>query len=267
MTSGRPVDPFLLAESDELVWETYHENSKTSRNAPHPYYGRHPSDAEVVSAMLRFREVKPYLDRPNVPLPTGSSVPGPIRDIMARRESARGFGTGPVALADVADVLRCAYWPTRDLRAEGFPRRFRASPSGGALYPLELFLWARDVAGLPSGLYHVDPLDDELDELRRDVELTPAFVQADLVGSCAAMVLMAALFFRSTFKYGDRGYRFVLIEAGHVAQNALLAAQAAGLAAVPIGGYFDREVDAALGLDGVDESVVYTVALGPGRTQ
>ena len=75
-------------------------------------------------------------------------------------------------------------------------------------------------------------------------------------------MFVTAVFFRSTFKYGDRGYRFVLLEAGHLAQNACLAAAALGLAAAPIGGYFDRDVDRQLRLDGLSESSVYALLLG-----
>jgi SagB-type dehydrogenase family enzyme len=70
------------------------------------------------------------------------------------------------------------------------------------------------------------------------------------------------MFWRTRFKYGLRGYRFALLEAGHVVQNVLLACTALGLAAVPVGGFYDRPVDALLGADGVNESVVYAVSLG-----
>ena len=80
--------------------------------------------------------------------------------------------------------------------------------------------------------------------------------------SAAAVVLIAAIFGRTRFKYGLRGYRFALLEAGHVAQNVLLAATALGLAAVPLGAFYDRRMDAFLGLDGVNESSLYAIALG-----
>jgi len=271
------VDRFLLEESDELAWETFHENSKTSRHAPHVYFGRHPSDTEVVDTMRRLREVAPHAGRDRLVLPPDDVAGGAaVRALLRERASARAFGAGPVTLADLAAVLRCGYGVTRDERAAGYPRTFRSSPSGGALYPLELFVWARDVPGLPPGLHHYDPLDDELDVLAPlpgadepagvdepdGADLAAAFVQSDLVRSAAAVVLLSAVFFRSTFKYGDRGYRFVLLEAGHVAQNVVLAALSLGAAAVPLGGYFDREVDDLLGLNGIDESVVYAVALG-----
>ena len=71
------------------------------------------------------------------------------------------------------------------------------------------------------------------------------------------MIFVAAVFGRTRFKYGVRGYRFALLEAGHVGQNVLLAATALGLGAVPLGGYYDRLTDEFLGLDGVNESTLY----------
>ena len=76
------------------------------------------------------------------------------------------------------------------------------------------------------------------------------------------MVALTGMFWRSRFKYGDRAYRFTLIEAGHVAQNLLLAAAALRLAAVPVGGFYDRAVDAVLGVDGIYEASLYLVPVG-----
>jgi SagB-type dehydrogenase family enzyme len=257
-----PVDAFLLSEGQDIVWELYHENSKVSRAEPHIYFGRHPPDRTVVTMMEGLREVKPYTDREVVALPAhlpSSTVS--LDDALLGRESARGFGFAPIDVADLAAVLRCAQSMTRDNADTAFPRPFRTTPSGGALYPLELYVWARRVDGLPAGLYHYDARDHELDVLGA-VDLESAFVQQELVSAAAAAILVSAIFFRSVFKYGERGYRFVLLEAGHVVQNALLAAGGRSLAAVPVGGYVDREVDRAIGLDGLHESVVYSMLLG-----
>lgn len=256
------MSEFVLREGEDAVWETFHVNSKTSRAQPHLYFDRYPSDATVVAAMRRFREVKPYTDRAHVPLPR--SLPDldvPLEAALAGRASARGFARGEVALDALAKVLFCAYGMTRDNAGTEYPRPFRASPSGGALYPLELYVQAARVSGLRPGMYHYDPVDHELDDLG-DVDLRPTFVQQDLADDAAAVLLLTGVFFRSAFKYGDRGYRFVLLEAGHVAQNALLAAGGLGLAGVPVGGFFDREADDGLGVDGLNESLVYAVLLG-----
>ncbi len=255
------VDEYLLSEGRDIAWELFHENSKTSRAEPHIYFGHHPTDATVVRMMRGLRDVKPHADRAKRPLPAEEPSEGDLDAVLLGRTSARGFGPGPIAVADLGGVLRRMQSVTRDNADTDYPRPFRSAPSGGALYPLELYPWVRSVDGLAPGLYHYDPYEHELDDLG-PVDLEPAFVQQDLVGSAAAGILISAVFFRSVFKYGERGYRFVLLEAGHVAQNALLACGGRGLAAVPVGGYFDRDVDRALGLDGLHESVVYALLLG-----
>jgi SagB-type dehydrogenase family enzyme len=257
----QPVESFLFREGEDVAWELYHENSKTSRSEPHVYFGHHPSDATVVRIMRGLRDVKPYADRDKRPLPADAGHATSLDDALLHRWSARRFGGGSVTLGDLGAVLRRAQSVTRDNVGTEFPRPFRSTPSGGALYPLELYVWARSVDDLEPGLYHYDPEVHDLDDLG-PIELAETFVQQELVASAAAVVLVGAVFFRSVFKYGERGYRFVLLEAGHVVQNALLALHARGLAGVPVGGYFDREVDRALGLDGLHESVVYSLMLG-----
>ncbi len=84
----------------------------------------------------------------------------------------------------------------------------------------------------------------------------------ELFADGAAFVAVTAVFWRSRFKYGQRGYRFALLEAGHAVQNLLLVATGLGLTALPLGGYYDGAVDHLLGVDGVDESTVYLVAIG-----
>ena len=141
----------------------------------------------------------------------------------------------------------------------------RAVPSGGALYPLELFVAALRVDGLEPGLYHFDPLRSCLESVRTGLdaaEVAAVSTYPEIVDGCAAFLVIAAVFGRTRFKYGLRAYRFALLEAGHVGQNVLLAATALGFAAVPLGGFYDRRTDEFLGLDGVNESTLYTIAVG-----
>jgi SagB-type dehydrogenase family enzyme len=87
-------------------------------------------------------------------------------------------------------------------------------------------------------------------------------VQPEIIAHASLIVFVAALFERSTFKYGNRGYRFTLIEAGHLVQNVHLVLQGLKLSGVSIGGFFDREVDRLLRLDGLNQSTLCMVALG-----
>ncbi len=253
-------------EDTDAAWEVFHENSKLSRLERHLTFARHPSDATVVRIMQRLRRVKPYEDCAKVPLP--AELPEArlaFDEVLARRESARAFGEGEIRFDEVAKVLLDATAVTRMNEDTAYSNPFRAAPSGGALYPLELYVHARRVSGLEPGLYHLDPEDRELDLLRagdQSASMGVLFIQPELEESCAATVLVTAVVYRSTFKYGDRGYRFMLLEAGHLVQNAVLAATALELGATPIGGYLDRDVDRWLRLDGLSESTVYALLLG-----
>jgi len=191
---------------------------------------------------------------------------------IGERTSARAFAAGALASGELASLLLAGYGVTHALDSPDGAHTLplRAVPSGGALYPLELYLAAQRVEGLDPGLYHFDPLRNGLETIRVGIDAADVAALStypEIVAGCAALLLVAAVFGRSRFKYALRAYRFALIEAGHVGQNVLLAAAALGLAAVPLGGYYDRRADEFLGLDGVNESTLYTVAVGCPRDE
>jgi SagB-type dehydrogenase family enzyme len=141
----------------------------------------------------------------------------------------------------------------------------RVVPSAGALYPIEMYLVALNIEGLEAGLYHYHPKDQLLEslraeELRSDIE--SAVLYPEIVSQASVVFLLAAIFQRTRFKYGERGYRFVLLDSGHIAQNIYLVSTALGLGAVSMGGYVDEDLNRMLDMNGVDESVVYTVVVG-----
>ena len=208
------------------------------------------------------RSVKRHPSRPFVQLPAPDLGGALLGDAIRRRRSRRSFADAPLPLSALATVLHSAYGPTRRLADTG--QSLRAVPSGGALYPLELYLAAHDVESLGRAVYHYDPLRHGLELLRQlgrfeAAALTP---YEELLAPSAAVLLVTGIFWRSRFKYGNRAYRFALMEAGHVGQNVLLAAEAVGIAAVPVGGFYDRRVDAFLGIDGLAEAALYLFPLG-----
>jgi SagB-type dehydrogenase family enzyme len=144
----------------------------------------------------------------------------------------------------------------------GVRRRDRRTvPSGGALYPLELFILDRGVFRYDAQLHALEEHDSH-DPRAAFVAACPVPEAAD---GAAAVLLVLAVFGRTRFKYGQRGYRFALLEAGHVVQNVVLAAAALDVAALPFGGFYDAKVDEIVGADGVEESVVYGVLVGGSR--
>jgi SagB-type dehydrogenase family enzyme len=190
-----------------------------------------------------------------------------LADALFARKATRSFGSEPVSLVHVATMLHAGYGVTHTLdRPDGTAiAPLRSVPSGGALYPLELYVLATNVDGLDPGLYHFDPLRRSLEVLRVEDPM-PALLEIstypEIVGGTAVTFFVTLVIWRTRFKYGPRGYRFALLEAGHVVQNLLLAATALGLASVPLGGFYDSRADRYLGVDGVHESTIYTASAG-----
>ncbi|MBV8539435.1 MAG: SagB/ThcOx family dehydrogenase [Pseudonocardiales bacterium] len=245
---------------DDELWGLFHENSKVGRH----YLGL--PDAAVLARMRELSESLSYEQYRAVPLPSDRApLSAPLGPVMRGRTSVRAFRPDTVALRQLSSLLHHAYGVTRPSAETGQVRSWRAAPSPGGLYPLELYVHTTLVDGLRAGLYHYSPARDELRHLREgDLarEIASCFVQGAIAYDAPMFVFLTAWFERVTFKYGDRGYRFALLEAGHVAQNLNLAAGALGLGALNLGGYFDHELDDLLGLDGVTASTVYALALG-----
>jgi SagB-type dehydrogenase family enzyme len=240
--------------------ETYHE---ASRLHPETAYAQLPGlqllaeEPAVVVSTTRAARRRRHL--PRLELAPLAPVPGSLAGALDRRRSALPDTTRPLSSGSVGSVLAAAH---RSRLREGVDRR--PAPSAGALYPLELYAIALRVDGLTPGIFHYDPYGHGLARLG---DAAPAGLAAtvpdeSLVDRVACALVLTAVFWRSRFKYGQRGYRFVLLEAGHVAQNALLAAAALGVAALPLGGFYDARLDALLDVDGVDESSLYVLLLG-----
>lgn len=177
--------------------------------------------------------------------------------VPRRGHSPSEFPQRALAVDTLATVLQAGYGVTADGR--------RAVPSGGALYPLELYPAVRHARGLKEGVYHYEPAGHALELVRVGAvgdELEAICTLDGLLRNVAVVVFIAAVFWRTRFKYGLRGYRFALLEAGHCAQNVLIAAHASGVPALPLGGYYDSRAERLVGVDGVEEAVVYAVALG-----
>lgn len=215
------------------------------------------------SADMRASAARSVLRRTglsSVELPEPAHLAMPLGDAVARRRSSRAYGGDPISLAELSALLRSAYGVTGALPGQ----ELRSAPSGGALYPLELYVAATSVCGLARALYHFDPLRGVLEHVRRlhRDELAGLTPYDELLVPAAAVTAVTGVFWRSRFKYGTRAYRFSLLEAGHVAHGYLLAAAALGLAACPVGGFFDRKVDAFLGVDGLYEASLYLLPVG-----
>ena len=179
----------------------------------------------------------------------------PLSRVIRRRRSCRDFAPRELDALDLAVLLAGAYGITS---IDGGVYQ-RAAPSAGGLYPLEQYLITR------AGIAHYVTRDHALEAV------APAPAPGELTASCygqpwaesaAAVIVLAAVFARTQDKYGPRGYRFALLEAGHVAQNICLLAEERGLGAVCLGGFVDSRLNALLRIDGRTEAALYAVAVG-----
>jgi SagB-type dehydrogenase family enzyme len=200
------------------------------------------------------------------PLPPARILAMSLGEAVTGRLSCRHFAQASVQLDELGTVLKAAYGVQGKVQMGALEHLERPVPSGGGLYPLEIYVLARWLEGCQAGVYHYVPLNHSLERLRivalHDSVVSQLFLGQPYLAGAAAIVILAALIERTTHKYADRGYRYVLLEAGHVGQNINLAAVALGLGSFNLGGFFDRPLAEVCGLDADREVVVYAVALG-----
>lgn len=179
----------------------------------------------------------------------------PLNLAIGRRRSMREFAALALTIDEIGQLLWAAQGITE---ATG---GLRAAPSAGALYPIELD------AVMATGVFRYRPLDHSL--LQRDTrDLRSALAKAALGQDCVAgapcLIAISAVAARTSAKYGGRATRYVLLEAGHVAQNILLEACTLGLAAVPVGAFDDGAVARVL-RNSPDEQPLYLIPVGAPR--
>jgi len=180
-----------------------------------------------------------------------------IEQSLLLTRSIRSYTDESLTLQELSQLLWAAQGVTD-------PKGFRTAPSAGALYPLELYVVAGDVQGLSPGVYRYDPDEHVLVrtmEGDKRAELAEAAVWQDFVGEGAIVIVFTAVYERTTVKYGDRGIRYVHMEAGHAAQNLCLQAAAMDLGVVTVGAFYDEEVVKLLNLPG-DEQPLYIIPVG-----
>jgi SagB-type dehydrogenase family enzyme len=143
------------------------------------------------------------------------------------------------------------------------PRGLRTAPSAGALYPLELTVVAGMVTDLPAGIYRYQPAGHRIVLIAqgdRRATLADAALGQSSVRKAPVVIAIAADHQKTTTKYGDRGVRYVHLEAGHAAQNLYLQATALGLGTVVIGAFSDQSVAAVLQSAG--QQPLYLIPVG-----
>jgi len=185
----------------------------------------------------------------------------PLKETLATRRSVRDYAAEAMTLAELSTLA----WAAQGVTQRDGEYCFRTAPSAGALYPVETYVVVNAVAGVAPGVYHYDAREHRL-ELIRGGDFREAVARAaldqEMCAQAGAVFIWTAVFARSAWKYGERAWRYVYLDAGHIAENVALAAIALGLGSCQIAALYDDEVNALVGADGDEESVLYMTSVG-----
>ncbi len=209
---------------------------------------------------------EPYKTYPSavkvVQLPSPEKAKGaPLWDAAARRRSVRRYSAEPLAISDVSQLL----WASQGVTAEEGEFAFRTAPSAGALYPVETYLVVNNVQGLQRGVYHYGVQGHRLELLRAGEFGHPLSVAAlgqEMCARAPVVFVWTAVIQRSRWKYAQRGYRYIYLDAGHIAAHVALGAVALGLGSCQIGAFYDAEVNEIVQVDGKEEFAIYMTSVG-----
>lgn len=186
----------------------------------------------------------------------------PLWQVFAARRSVRRYGTRPMTM----NVLSQLLWSTHGATGRAGQRELRNAPSAGACYPIDVYVVVNSVKTLEPGLYRYVAEDHALMLIRAgDVgsEAAKAALGQTMCRQSSVTFLWSAVLPRTTGRYGERGSRYVFLDAGHVGQNMYLAATALGCGCCTIGAFDDDAMNRVVGVDGKIETTVYGAAVGP----
>lgn len=208
-----------------------------------------------------------------IPLPNPAQIRFPsadLRTILEERHSVRHYDTrSSLSLDELSYLL----WLTQGVKkvSEKTGMSLRTVPSAGARHPFETYLAVNRVKGLEVGMYHFIAHKHALELFQLGEEIITNLNEASLnqnqVITSAATFIWTVLPYRTSWRYGTRGYRYLYLDAGHVCQNLYLAAESIGYGVCAIGAFSDEKMNALLGLDGRERFAIYLASCGKKQTE
>ncbi|MFX1593936.1 MAG: SagB/ThcOx family dehydrogenase [Promethearchaeota archaeon] len=181
--------------------------------------------------------------------------------VVLNRKSTRNFKNEPITLSQLSLLLFGMCGLTRI-----FPQvAFRTVPSAGGLYPIEVYPIINNAENLEQGIYHYHIAKHSLELLKEGdhrEEIARGCLDQQIAYNSAVNFVWTAIIERSRWKYLQRCYRYIYMDAGHIGQNFYLIAEALGLGACTIGAIYDDELNKTLGIDGINETAIYVGVIG-----
>ena len=228
-----------------------------------PAAAQFPAD-EGIFAPIPITKAIEAVER--IELPAPGEVDVRLGEALARRRTRREFTSEPLTVGQLSTMLHNACGISGSMEAYGYSRiPLRTFPSSGGLQAPEVYISAQSVESVRSGIYYYDPIRHELALLREGAfgaTLRSLALGQPWVESASVVFIISGSYERLRWKYGERGYRFMCIDAGLVAQNLHLVAEGLGLGACAIAGFADDAVERLLTIDGQDEMVLLLLCVG-----
>ncbi|MDG6243969.1 MAG: SagB/ThcOx family dehydrogenase [Methanolobus sp.] len=186
-----------------------------------------------------------------------------LRQAIERRTSIRNYSSEPISLEELSYLLWCTQGVKEVVRDVV---TFRTVPSAGARHALETYILVNNVRGLEKGLYRFLPIEHRLVEvnMERDIadRIKTGCLDQGFIKTSAVTFIWTAVPYRMAWRYGQRGYRYLHLDAGHVCQNLYLSAESIGCGVCAIAAFLDEDINPAIGIDGENEFVIYVATLG-----
>jgi len=240
-------------EMDENIGDIYHAETK---------YHRDYRDSTTGTPSKMAEPYKTYPGTKIISLPKPDLSSGlSIWEVMSQRRSIRKYASEDASMEELSMLL----WATQGISATIGRHELRVSPSAGALYPIETYIQVNRVKELDPGVYHYAVLNHKLEQVKTGdfgEKIAHAALGQVMMRDSAFNFVWTGIIARSKWKYLERAYRYIYMDAGHICQNAYLAAEALGMGCCGIGAFFDSEVEEIVGVDGEEEIVVYMCSIG-----
>ena len=238
--------------SIEKIGDRYQQETK--------YYRNRFGDGSDWS--LQPDQYKSYPNNPKVKLPKLNNIKTKsLNYAIQNRRSIRDFSKKPLSQEQLSYLL----WASTGIQRKEQGFEYRTAQSAGALYPIETYIVINNVDSIAQGVYHYNIKHHHLEEIKKGdyrSAITKAALDQPMCHHAAAVFIWTAIFNRSKCKYGQRAYRYIYLDAGHIAANLSLSATSMNLGTCQIAALYDDEVNQIINIDGTDESTIYLTIVG-----
>jgi len=205
---------------------------------------------------------KSYPDNPKIELPKQNNIKTEtLNHAILNRRSIRDFSKKPLSKEHLSYLI----WASTGIQRKERGFEYRTAPSAGALYPIETYVVINNVKNIAQGVYHYNIESNHLEEIKKGdyrSAIAEAALNQPMCYHAAAVFIWTAIFNRSKCKYGQRAYRYIYLDAGHIAENLALSATSINLGTCQIAALYDDEVNQIIDIDGITESTIYLSVVG-----